>query len=267
MENNNISQTNPPPDPDDILFDYDAGLDRSLRESTVDWKKSEVSSTPILGVDEKVKITRRRYTVKLDESRLLSHSGIPKLRLTAKHKLGLKGKGHEFSDAARLLNFYQLWLDDLFPRAKFADGLAIIEKLGHSKHFQTMRREWIEEEKPRRPTGESEDTLKMRLSSQCAFGGVGIPNEHYNNIDTVLFQGDNTMQPPLGSDPGQSRSFTKEGVSIENLSFTNEPPIQPQMIHESIPNDDDDELDALLKEHEGGSDMSARPSLKNSVNG
>jgi replication fork protection complex subunit Csm3/Swi3 len=49
---------------------------------------------------------------------------------------------------ARLLNFYQLWLDDLFPRAKFADGLAMIEKLGHSKRVQIMRKEWIGEDKP-----------------------------------------------------------------------------------------------------------------------
>ena len=50
---------------------------------------------------------------------------------------------------ARLLSVYQLWLDDLYPRAKFADGLAIIEKLGHTKRMQTMRREWIDEGKPR----------------------------------------------------------------------------------------------------------------------
>lgn len=43
---------------------------------------------------------------------------------------------------------YQLWLDDLYPRAKFADALAIIEKLGHTKRMQTMRREWINEGKP-----------------------------------------------------------------------------------------------------------------------
>lgn len=42
---------------------------------------------------------------------------------------------------------YQLWLDDLYPRAKFADGLAIIEKLGHTRRMQTMRREWINEAK------------------------------------------------------------------------------------------------------------------------
>ena len=44
---------------------------------------------------------------------------------------------------------YQLWLDDLYPRAKFADGLVIIEKLGHSKRIQMMRKEWIEEGKPK----------------------------------------------------------------------------------------------------------------------
>ena len=62
----------------------------------------------------------------------------------------------------RLLNTYQLWLDDLFPKAKFADGLAIIEKLGHTKRMQTMRREWIHEGKPRetlRSLGEGVEKL------------------------------------------------------------------------------------------------------------
>lgn len=53
----------------------------------------------------------------------------------------------QYSDVARLLNIYQLWLDDLYPRAKFADGLAIVEKLGHTKRMQVMRREWINEAK------------------------------------------------------------------------------------------------------------------------
>lgn len=59
----------------------------------------------------------------------------------------------QYADVARLLNLYQLWLDELYPRAKFADGLAMIEKLGHTKRLQTMRREWINEGKPREPRG------------------------------------------------------------------------------------------------------------------
>jgi replication fork protection complex subunit Csm3/Swi3 len=55
-----------------------------------------------------------------------------------------------------LLRTYQLWLDDLYPRAKFADGLAIIEKLGHSKRMQVMRKAWIDESKPKASVGEDD---------------------------------------------------------------------------------------------------------------
>ena len=107
-----------------------------------------------LGLDEEVKITKKRIpNPKLDEQRLLSEPGIPKLRALARSgriakKLHFKGKGHEFSDVGKLLNYYQLWLDDLFPRAKFGDGLTMIEKVGHSKRMAVMRKEWIDEGKP-----------------------------------------------------------------------------------------------------------------------
>lgn len=55
----------------------------------------------------------------------------------------------QYSDAARLLAFYQLWLDDLFPKARFLDALAMVEKMGHKKRMQSMRMEWINEGKPR----------------------------------------------------------------------------------------------------------------------
>ncbi|EFR05534.1 chromosome segregation in meiosis protein 3 [Nannizzia gypsea CBS 118893] len=147
----------------DDLFDYDAGLDDILREVEQDTRKTtEVGSSQdqqnprkgILGIDDELQVSRKRAPVaQLDEARqgnlLLSQDGIPKLRKMARKSLKIKGKGHEFSDAGRLLNFYRLWLDELYPRAKFADTLTIIEKLGHSKRIQVMRREWIDEGKPR----------------------------------------------------------------------------------------------------------------------
>lgn len=66
----------------------------------------------------------------------------------------------QYHDVARLLNVYQLWLDELYPRAKFADGLAIIEKLGHTKRLQAMRREWINEGKPSESLRTSEIDLQ-----------------------------------------------------------------------------------------------------------
>ncbi|KAI1803987.1 Swi3-domain-containing protein [Daldinia bambusicola] len=106
-----------------------------------------------LGIDEAVAVQKkvRAPIVKLDESRLLSEKGIPRLRRKARD-LKFKGKGHEFSDAARLLSFYQLWFDDLFPKAKFLDAAAMAEKAGHKKYMRMKRMEWIEEGKPR-PAG------------------------------------------------------------------------------------------------------------------
>jgi len=51
---------------------------------------------------------------------------------------------------------YQLWLDELYPRAKFNDGLVILEKLGHSKRMQVMRKQWIDEGKPRHAEDEEQ---------------------------------------------------------------------------------------------------------------
>lgn len=49
-----------------------------------------------LGIDEQIKVRKPRApTAKLDEERLLSEKGIPRLRRITKERLRLKGKGHE----------------------------------------------------------------------------------------------------------------------------------------------------------------------------
>lgn len=76
---------------------------------------------------------------------------------------------------ARLLNTYQLWLDDLYPRAKFADGLSMVEKLGHKKRMQVMRRAWIDEGKPRPEEPDEEEPPqddREREPSQSRTEGV-----------------------------------------------------------------------------------------------
>ncbi|KAL8939691.1 MAG: hypothetical protein Q9211_002620 [Gyalolechia sp. 1 TL-2023] len=140
-------------DMQDVFRDVDVRMDFSNDQQAASLKSKDDSLR--LGIDEEIKVVKKRQPVpKLDENRLLSQAGIPKLRRLAKDRVKLKGKNHEYSDLACLLNVYQLWLDDLYPRAKFADGLAIIEKLGHSKRIQIMRREWINEGKPQERLGD-----------------------------------------------------------------------------------------------------------------
>ncbi|KAF1959865.1 Swi3-domain-containing protein [Byssothecium circinans] len=129
-------------------------------------QNQKVTGVDMLGLDEEIKVTKKRQPIpKLDERLLLSDNGIPKLQRISKERLKLKGKGHEYGDIARMLNMYQLWLDDLYPRAKFADGLAIIEKLGHAKSMQRMRKEWIDEGKPKNKS-DNEDEADAAIAYQ-----------------------------------------------------------------------------------------------------
>lgn len=101
----------PPAATDDIddLFDYDAGIDEIIREAQAqtqaendaadyDARKRprQDDADDVLGIDEEVTVEKKRKPVaKLDEARLLSQKGIPKLRQIAKTQMKMKGKGHE----------------------------------------------------------------------------------------------------------------------------------------------------------------------------
>ncbi|XHF99050.1 hypothetical protein AWENTII_002568 [Aspergillus wentii] len=163
----------------------------------------------------------------------------------------------QFSDAARLLNFYQLWLDDLFPRAKFADGLAMIEKLGHSKRLQTMRREWIEEEKPKTQTDNRQNTPESHSVSERPddaaindFYNPSFTNVNKNfppDMDGVLAG----ESPVFSGEPSEMRRQTGEqNLADQELFMPHKDRDVQQGLEQAMPGDD--ELDALLNEHESG---------------
>lgn len=151
----------------------------------------------------------------------------------------MKGKGHEFSDVARLLNFYQLWLDGLYPRAKFADGLQLIEKVGHTKRMQVMRKEWIDEGKPGyiKPGTELVESI---LNDEFPIPGHVGPNGQPTRTLVEREPQDNN-----------------EGMFFPSPSKTG----QQVAIGGADPDDDEfDELDALLAMQENQPIPSAAPS-------
>ncbi len=139
--------------------------------STINNNK-RTAATSGLGIDEEVVVKKiaRAPVPKFDEARLLSDKGLPELRRRAEillygdigeglirpapegEKRGngkgkLRGKGHEFGDVNRLLEMYQLWLHDVFPKAKFKDAIHMVEKLGHKRILQAERGNLLEERK------------------------------------------------------------------------------------------------------------------------
>ena len=98
--------TTAPRDELDDLFNYDVELvdalqnvndnnDPSARQHARR-RDNELEVGLGLGIDEEVKVRKPRAPIaKLDEERLLSANGIPKLRRITKDRLKFRGKGHE----------------------------------------------------------------------------------------------------------------------------------------------------------------------------
>ncbi|RSL95965.1 hypothetical protein CDV31_013663 [Fusarium ambrosium] len=190
-----------------------------------------------LGIDEEVDVKKRARApnVKLDEDRLLGPKGIPKLRQRARD-LKIKGKGHEFSDASRLLSFYQLWLDDLFPKAKFLDALTMVEKAGHKKRIVIARNDWINEGKPK-------DHIANEEEEEDLFG-------------------ENNTSRPATAEPTTTTTTTTEPSRAKTPQRDNDVPddddiydATPRQVRHTLPirNEvpEEDDLEALIAEAEG----------------
>lgn len=150
---------------------------------------------------------------------------------------------------------YQLWLDDLYPRAKFADGLAIIEKLGHTKRMQTMRREWINERKPLETFDgldeSAEKPVGEQTGSKAGNGSPAVKLGESPRRSVVDVEGDDHLYaatPKSARDDGKSIDNV-ESLFIEDLTRTS--PISGQKAdcptrEDIIEQDEEDDQDALL---------------------
>jgi replication fork protection complex subunit Csm3/Swi3 len=145
-----------------------------------------------------------------------------------------------------MLNLYQLWLDDLYPKAKFKDGLTMVEKLGHTKRMQVSRKAWIDESKSMRRR-EDED-VEMRL------GGVeGQAQEDNDEIFPIPKEPVNGQEQSNGGadapdeDELDALMGEEPGAAMPTRAIDNGPP-KSQAPFQDDDEPDEDELDALLNE-------------------
>ena len=162
---------------------------------------------------------------------------------------------------------YQLWLDDLYPRAKFIDGLAIIEKLGHTKRMQTMRKEWINEGKPRDP-GDDWRTGEQKPNGQHLIPASGLHKSPINRptegpkTPTAINAVDTDDDEIYDATPKKSRetlTASRNKNPEESLFLFEEEEVNYQP--------PDDELDVLLAEDEMKEPRSTAVTAKQEMQG
>lgn len=246
------------PDELDKLFEYDEAVEDFLKDLPLD-KNGTAANTvtsPRKDIDEEITIKKKRKPIpKLDATLLTSSKGIPKLNKITKSRLRFKGKGHEFSDMTTLLNMYQLWLDDMYPRAKFRDALSMVEKLGHGKRMQVMRRAWLDETKPMAARGESperEGDMEMSGALPLKNGGDG-ERGLFSGDDEDIFPSETAAPKEPDNDTNAAHQDGEPGDDELDalLAETEQQPpkvTRPRGPFEEDDDDDEDELDALLAE-------------------
>ncbi|KAF3901877.1 hypothetical protein ABW21_db0200453 [Orbilia brochopaga] len=232
-----------------------------------------------VGVDEEIKIRKRKPVVKLTEDRLLGPDGIPYLQQHAAKKIKFKGKGHEIADLGRLLNFYQIWADNMYPKANFKDVLEIIEKLGSSRGMQRRREEWIEEYKMKQH--EEDDRLVGRARELLAKDDpttdhmgrkiIRVPNPSRRIVDSEATNSADMNREQANAKAGDSLFFQDDdddlGDDLDELDAIMREAENPKVTASGAGNqpghDEMDELDAIMREMEEDTGSPEKPQATN----
>lgn len=241
--------------------EYDQAVDDFMRDLEFNNDTTNTNGAPqdpAKDFDEEVQVKKkRRPNPKLDEARLLSNNGVPKLRRLARSRLKFRGKGNEYADITTLLNMYQLWLDDLYPKAKFKDGLTMVEKVGHSKRMQITRKAWLDATKPHAREDSPERFEDVQMS-----GGLGDAEDvgaTAGGADDDGFGRASQQEQAGGADQDHGNEDAPEEDELDALMNENEnagtgaAPNVPSTHKAPGPFEEDsdpeeDELDALLAE-------------------
>ncbi|GAN07980.1 hypothetical protein MAM1_0184d07485 [Mucor ambiguus] len=129
---------------DDILLD-DYNIDILDRAQT---------NIPSLddGNDESqaTKITKKPYKKKFDADLLLQPNGIPLLKSEAQYMKFKKTRGQEHEDLKKLMTYYTIWANNLYPGLLFRDFARRVVNPAKSKTVRSLMDQWSEEYRDRR---------------------------------------------------------------------------------------------------------------------
>ncbi|CAA7271659.1 unnamed protein product [Cyclocybe aegerita] len=195
----------------------------------------------------------RRRIVKLDENRLLGENGFPQLiKMTKDFKI--KGKGHEATDLNRLLQVYQYWTHQMYPKTQFQDTVERVEKLCHSRRMTVALSVWRDEAhgKFRAPVDEEEEeeeednNQEENKPMQTDNEGSGLPpsSPPRSSSPPVNVRPTQRSSPPAQRDEDDDAAFWA-GLEGNNAGSSSDAPPAPSTTGNSSVDEDEDMWDIV----------------------
>ncbi|KAF8163344.1 replication fork protection component Swi3-domain-containing protein [Crassisporium funariophilum] len=229
------------------------------------------------GDNDKDETKQRRRVIKLDENRLLGPNGFPQLIKTTKD-FRIKGKGHESADLNRLLQVYQYWTHQLYPKTQFRDTVERVEKLCHSRRMHVSLSVWRDEAhgrktgknpyddvdedddaehapqgEPRMRPGFSPERNSSRASSLPVASSPGTTSGEANGVQNEA------RPPPLTAnmDEGDEEAFWNSLDNMDGDPVSDVPPAPSSAANTSM--DEDEDMWDIINELESETAVTSIP--------
>lgn len=262
-------------DEDDLMMNYGDGPvgglinndPTAITTSTQDPTAIDPTVVNLSAVDPTAIVTKvRRPQVKLTSGRLLCDDGLPFIMKTAPKRIRIStSKKTPYQNLSNIVQFYQLWAHNLFPKAKFKDFIKLSETLGkHDKALREYRMSLYRREMGINPIGEDTDTTSMDIdnedneephtineNSQSLFvnqGNIEIPEK---STTTAAIHSSNNLDQEDSDDELYSISTirSKKHIINDDNENENDSDIQPSASTQIIPEQTfptEDEFDELI---------------------
>lgn len=92
-------------------------------------------------------LKRRRPQVKLTAEKLIGEKGLPYVMKNAPKRVRISKRRNAHDNLSQIVQFYQLWAHELFPKARFNDFIKLCQSLGkNDKLLREYRKNLYREE-------------------------------------------------------------------------------------------------------------------------
>ncbi|EJS42455.1 csm3p [Saccharomyces arboricola H-6] len=116
-------------DSDNLLLAFD-GSSGLQNDPTIPNGLDGSAADPTIADPTAIVTKKRRPQIKLTAEKLLSDRGLPYVLKNAHKRIRISSRKDPFDNLSNIIQFYQLWAHELFPKAKFKDFMEICQTVG-----------------------------------------------------------------------------------------------------------------------------------------
>lgn len=195
-------------DDDDMLM-LGVGADDHVTSvgSGVDDNASASAADPTLVINDPTAVNtkKRRPQVKLTAERLLSSRGLPYVAKYAPKRIRISKSRSTYENLSNILQFYQLWAHELFPKVRFKEFVRLCNSIGKNDvEVRNYRMEIFRKDMDAQygqasaGTGATSSISNLQGSETSTQLEIGSNNNHNNTTEHSNVHPGGTSERPKG---------------------------------------------------------------------